>query len=342
MTYERQLSVKALVIEDAFARIGRLIPPASVRVIGSPETGYRMRARLHVRDGRAGFFREGTHEVCDPRQTGQLRDDSCDTLEQLGAALRSLGMKDVRGIELSENLDASQRVVHLDAASRLPAAVLKRLGASPGLTGLTVSNDGDRRPRVEVVNGDPQVEDRLEIDGRELQLRRHVLAFFQANRYLLPTLVRHVAGHLPLKTAVVDLYAGTGLFSLAAAVLREARVTAVEGDSAGASDLIRNAESASGRITAVHAAVELFLANGRHPRTDVVIVDPPRTGMSTDALAGVLSLQPQRIVYVSCDVATLARDARKIAAAGYTLVDVTGFDLFPNTPHVESVVLFER
>jgi 23S rRNA (uracil1939-C5)-methyltransferase len=311
-------------------------------VIGSPETGYRMRARLHVRDGRAGFFREGTHEVCDPRQTGQLRDDSCDTLEQLGAALRSLGMKDVRGIELSENLDASQRVVHLDAASRLPAAALKRLGASPGLTGLTVSNDGDRRPRVEVVNGDPQVEDRLEIDGRELQLRRHVLAFFQANRYLLPTLVRHVAGHLPLETAVVDLYAGTGLFSLAAAVLREARVTAVEGDPAGASDLIRNAEPTSGRISAVHAAVESFLANGPHPPTGVVIVDPPRTGMSNDALAGVLSLQPQRIVYVSCDVATLARDARKIAAAGYTLVDVTGFDLFPNTPHVESVVLFER
>jgi 23S rRNA (uracil1939-C5)-methyltransferase len=73
-----------------------------------------------------------------------------------------------------------------------------------------------------------------------------------------------------------------------------------------------------------------------------VIVDPPRTGMSRDALDGLLRLQAARIVYVSCDVATLARDARKIVDGGYTVERIDAFDMFPNTPHVETVVVFRK
>lgn len=342
ITYERQLGVKALVIEDAFARIGHLALPAPVRVVGSPEEGYRMRARLHVRGGRIGFFREGTHDLCDPRPTRQLRVDTCDTLEQLGAGLRSLAMKDIREVELSENVDATQRVVHLEGQGRTAAGPLRRLGSSTGLTGLTVATPGDRGPRIEVLAGDPHVEDHLEVDGHQVRLRRHVVAFFQANRYLLPALVRQVAAQIPGAARVVDLYAGTGLFSVAAAVMKGARVTAVEGDHAGAIDLVENARRTNGLVTALHAPVEAFVQRPQESTADVLIVDPPRTGMSNEALAGALSLGAPVLVYVSCDVATLARDARKIVAAGYALHDVTGFDLFPNTPHVESVVVFAK
>jgi 23S rRNA (uracil1939-C5)-methyltransferase len=75
---------------------------------------------------------------------------------------------------------------------------------------------------------------------------------------------------------------------------------------------------------------------------EVVIVDPPRTGMSREALDGVLNLGPQRLIYVSCDVATLARDARRIVDTGYTIERADAFDLFPNTPHVETVMVFAR
>src|SRR5205823_11013281 len=88
--YSRQLELKALVIADAFARIGRLALPAPVRVIASPEEGYRMRARLHLRGRLAGFFREGTHEICDARQTRQLLPATSDALDRLVAALHSL------------------------------------------------------------------------------------------------------------------------------------------------------------------------------------------------------------------------------------------------------------
>src|ERR1700716_4280542 len=91
IAYPRQSGIKSLVIADAFARIARLPLPAAVTVAASPEEGYRMRARLHVRNGEIGFFREGTHEVCDARRTRQLLPASIDALDRLGAAIRSLG-----------------------------------------------------------------------------------------------------------------------------------------------------------------------------------------------------------------------------------------------------------
>jgi 23S rRNA (uracil1939-C5)-methyltransferase len=73
---------------------------------------------------------------------------------------------------------------------------------------------------------------------------------------------------------------------------------------------------------------------------ETIVVDPPRTGMSREALDGAINVRAPRIVYVSCDVATLARDARRLVDAGYALERVDAFDLFPNTPHVETVAVF--
>jgi 23S rRNA (uracil1939-C5)-methyltransferase len=126
-------------------------------------------------------------------------------------------------------------------------------------------------------------------------------------------------------------------------------VTAVEGDAHAADDLHANAARV-GRITTVKGAVEGFFTGSYRrlrqttagPLAETVIVDPPRTGMSRDALETVIALAAPHIVYVSCDVATLARDARRIVESGYTITRVDAFDLFPNTPHVETVVVFER
>ena len=339
ITYARQLEIKSLVIQDAFARIGHLALPNPVLVSGSPEAGYRMRARLHVREGQIGLFREGTHDICDVRRTGQLREDTCDLLDRLGAGLRSLGMAGVREVEVAENLDASQRVVHLERNTPLAIRALSGLGLADGLTGLTASSPS-AGSGVAVISGDPHVVDVLAVDEVEIRLRRHVLAFFQGNRFLLPALVSHVVSHVAHGDRVIDLYAGTGVFALAAARARGARVTAVEGDLRGATDLAFNAKEAEGRVTPLHQAVEAFVASPTHDRPSVLVVDPPRSGMSKDALRGAISLRASVIVYVSCDVATLARDARQLVDAGYGLEYVKGFDLFPNTPHVESVATF--
>src|SRR4029450_4313820 len=89
IAYERQLEIKAQVIRDAFLRIARLPAPDISAVAASPVQGYRMRARLHDRNRRIGFFREGTHQVCDARSSGQLLPETCDIVERLGAALQT-------------------------------------------------------------------------------------------------------------------------------------------------------------------------------------------------------------------------------------------------------------
>ena len=240
---------------------------------------------------------------------------------------------------MTENLDASHRVVHLDFAADTPRPEprqLERLAAIDGLTGLS-SPWGSF--------GDPHVTDTIRIgDHPGVPLRRHVLAFFQGNRYLLHQLVAHVVGKIPRDADAIDFYAGVGLFAVTAAATRGVHVTAVEGDRTAASDLAINA-AATDRIVAVHQSVEEFVASRARAASSnrlTVIVDPPRTGMSRAALDGVCRCAAQRLVYVSCDVATLARDARRIVDSGYQLIEVDAFDLFPNTPHVETVAVFER
>jgi 23S rRNA (uracil1939-C5)-methyltransferase len=332
IAYPRQLEIKGQVITDAFARIGRLTLPSVVTVKPSPEHGYRMRARLHVRGGRFGFFREGTHDLCDARATHQLLPDTCDALDRLAAAIQSTGTDIVHGLELSENVAADQRVVHLDTSRPPDGTLLEIVRSTAGLT------------------PPPFVTDTLTIGDATFALRRHALSFFQGNRFLLSDLAAHVVERVPIGSAVADLYAGAGLFAVSAALVRGANVIAVEGDRMAAEDLHVNAAAAGGQLTTAHQPVENFAA--WFPRVmnklpgglaiETVVVDPPRTGMSREALDGVLTLRAGRIVYVSCDVATLARDARRLVDAGYTIARADAFDLFPNTPHVETVVVFEK
>jgi len=324
IAYPRQLTIKAEVIADALRRIGRIEAPAPIVVAGSPEEGYRMRARLHARGHRVGFFREGTHDLCDARATRQLLPASCDVVDRLSAALRSLGADAVREIDLAENVDATERAVHFETAERVDRRILAKLASVDGVT------------------AGEHVRDTLRIGDGAITLRRHVRAFFQGNRYLLGRLVSHVVERAPAGGTVADLYAGAGLFAVAAAA-RGAAVLAVEGDPFAADDLRENAAPFGDRITVVKGAVEDLATNaGAGPRADTVIVDPPRTGMSREALDAVIGLRAARIIYVSCDVATLARDARRILDAGHTLTRADAFDLFPNTPHVETVVVFTR
>jgi 23S rRNA (uracil1939-C5)-methyltransferase len=317
--YRRQLQLKSAVLADAFGRIGRIPLGEAPPVAASPEEGYRMRARLHLQNGRAGFFREGSHTLCDPRATRQLLPETFDAVDELVERLRDCG-PGIQEIEVSENVDASERAFHLEG---------------PAAAGVVA-----RDPDLARATADPWVHDRLELNGHEIALRRHVLAFFQGNRFLLGDLVHHVVGQVDARSPVVDLYAGVGLFAVAAAACG-ARVTAVEGDPVAARDLATNAQAWSGLVTPVHEAVESFAASTRErPRT--VLVDPPRTGLSPEALQRVVALSSPSLVYVSCDVATLARDARRLLDAGYLIRRIDAFDLFPNTPHVETVVVFER
>jgi 23S rRNA (uracil1939-C5)-methyltransferase len=343
IAYERQLALKAAIVADAFARLGRMPLEHAVPVHGSREHGYRMRARLHVKEGRVGFFREGTHDLCEAGPTGQLLPDTVDLLRTAAGRLREARVRDVRGIELSENVPATERALLVDLSAESGQASAQRvLGRFDDARATGVGIMRGRQPLAS--RGAPFVHDTLTVqaDGTsaEVVFRRHAAAFFQGNRFLLATLASHVVSQLPAGT-LVELYAGSGLFGISYAALGRGRVTAVEGDAVAGEDLRENAAPYEA-VLAATTPVEAWVASSFSAADATVLVDPPRTGMSAEACLAVASSGASRIVYVSCDVATLARDARRIADAGYRLVDVTSFDLFPNTAHVETVVVFGR
>jgi len=331
IAYDRQRQLKSAIIEDAMRRIGRITLDAAVDVTPSPIDGYRMRARLHMRDGRIGFFREGTHNLCAAGPTRQLGDDAIATLTALEQAMAGIPPI-VSEIELSENIDATARACHFELIPKSDPAPLVTLTQVTGLVGATAAW-GDQ-PRTMELWGTPLVED--EIAGATLS--RQARSFFQANRFLIHQIVDHVlaaAGDGPL----LDLYAGVGLFSVTASAAGKGPVMAVEGDTVSSVDLKRNA---NGRDVTVQVnAVEGYLT-GRPGRFASVIVDPPRTGMSKEALTGAIAIRAPRLTYVSCDIATLARDARVLLDAGYRIDSVRAFDMFPNTAHIETVIAFVR
>jgi 23S rRNA (uracil1939-C5)-methyltransferase len=338
--YPRQIALKSEVIADAFVRIGRIPLESPVAVAASREAGYRLRARLHVAGGRPGFFREGTHQLCDAGATGQLLTESLTAIE---AALSALGgaARDVASIEISENVAADQRALHLELVGpALADGMLSTAVAAGRLTGCTARSANGAFATA----GNPAVSDPLAAltAGRTSggELRRHAVSFFQGNRFLIADLVTTVMDAVLPEGDVLDLYAGVGLFSVALAAAGRGRITAVEGDRESGADLLRNALPYAGELQAIVGRVEEHVR--RRTAVGTVIVDPPRTGMSREAMDAIVQLEASRLVYVSCDPPTMARDARRLLDAGYRLASMQGFDLFPNTPHVETVGVFDR
>jgi 23S rRNA (uracil1939-C5)-methyltransferase len=343
VAYPRQLDLKAQVIQDAFIRLGRIPIEQPVPVAPSPERGYRMRARLHVRGGRVGFYREGSHELCDAAATNQLGETSVGAVERAVASLDQSGYA-VTAVELTENIAATERALHLTpaAGTAVTQNALDDAVAAGGLTGATA-----RTPNGTLLtSGVPIVADPLEVltsgNGASAVLERHPESFFQANRFLLPQLVTAVLDAVAADGEVLDLYAGVGLFSVSLAASGRKGITAVEGDRSSGRDLARNAANSGGAIRVCVDSVEDYLRRRRRSTAETIIVDPPRIGISRDAMKAIGGRGASHILYVSCDPATMARDARRLLDSGYRMVSLRAFDLFPNTPHVESLGVFRR
>ncbi len=339
---EHQRVLKAAVVADAFRRLGGVTidPPP---IAGASEEGYRLRARLHVRGVRAGFFLEDTHTLCDAAATRQLRPEVLPAVTSLLAQLGEAASL-VEAIVVSENVAASARVLHVElkAGARL-AQIEGRVRLVDGVTGVTMQNGA----RLVALAGAPTIAD----DARTLfagappidastTWTRSGASFFQGNRFLIGDLVSQVLAHT-MGTRVLDLYSGVGLFAVALAA-RGATVTAVEGDASSSDDLEVNAARWPARITVRRGSVEDVVPALGAGAFETIVLDPPRAGASPQALSSIVALAGSRIVYVSCDPATLARDAKLLIAAGYRLGPIGGFDLFPNTAHVETVAVFDR
>jgi 23S rRNA (uracil1939-C5)-methyltransferase len=216
----------------------------------------------------------------------------------------------------------------------------------PGISGVTffssrrrVEDDEMPDPKALAQAGDKAIRYRTNHDEYQVSAG----AFFQANRYLIDELVSVVTGNARGEVAL-DLYAGVGLFSTALAS-RFHHIFAVEASQTSHGDLVQNVPA---NVKAVGARTEDYLRSDdlrRRPvrnRPDLIVLDPPRAGAGKAVIRSLVELGAPRVRYVSCDPATLARDLAPLLAAGYHIEEAHLFDLFPQTFHIESVMLLAR
>lgn len=197
---------------------------------------------------------------------------------------------------------------------------------------LRVGSDGT----VQTEDGGPI---RVQVLDRSFQVSP--AAFFQVNTPMAEAMVTHVLAHLPLGPAdqVVDVYCGVGLFSAFLAP-RVQRLIGIESSPAALHDFQVNLGGME-NVQLRPGLAEKVLPQLKGPVTSL-LVDPPRAGLGPPVVDAILRLAPVHLVYVSCDPATLARDARQLVAGGYQVQQITPFDLFPQTYHIESISFWTK
>jgi len=355
LTAAGQLAWKAEMLRELFVRIAKL-PDAPVAPPVAPLSplGYRGRAQFKVAPAqpgtrvRLGFHQRESHRVVEMGSCPLLHP----ALNSLLGALRRMRTPDL--VRLFPGLGevwaavgtgTGEALVTLFARSGERAAlhlVAHRLAeAVPGLVG------------VVLMQGDPRHQPRfLDRHGRgalieqvgSFRFRVDATAFFQVSGQAaeaLTALALEAAG-LTGRERVLDLYCGVGTFTLPLA-RRAGEVVGVEAHPAAAADAAHNArEHGCGNVRIVRGQAERVLPDLCEGGVDLVVLDPPRQGVERGLLEALATLAAPRIVYVSCDPSTLARDVGFLARQGYACVRLTPVDLFPQTFHLETVALLER
>jgi 23S rRNA (uracil1939-C5)-methyltransferase len=361
--YPEQLARKEGRVRDALARHPSLSAVQVLRVQPSPRAfGYRQVVKLVARRGgeglRLGVYRPGTHEVADIRRCAAHHPSANDVLAPLASILERLR---VPTYDERRNTGWLRYVVVRVGAERRVQLVLvvrdlgyagerqlvRTLAGLRGVAGIELNvNDGPGNalygPRFLTASGEAALADA--VDG--LELRSSAGSFVQANpaaaRRAYETVLRR-ADPKPGERAL-DLYCGIGAISLSLA-RAGATVVGIEASPRAVRDARANAKAngvADVRFEEGDAAEILARLAREGVRVDLVTLNPPRRGAAPEVLEAIASLAPTRVVYLSCDPDTLARDLDDLARRGYAPQSVEPFDFLPHTEHVEAVALLER
>lgn len=315
LSYRAQLHAKVEIIRDCLRRIAAIeeVPPFEITPAPN-QWHYRARAQWQYDSvrRRLGYFEGNSHRVCDVAECAVL-------VPELQRELETLREQMSQG-DLPQD-----------------ARYFRAIAGDDEISVATVS--GERRRDTTPTAIDRSREITRTIRGERYHLKAE--SFFQTNNDLLPDLIDYALGDVRGQKAL-ELYCGVGLFTLSLA-RRVERVIAVE-DDADATELARKNLAAAGLTNAevekskVGDWVGWNDATEEFRSVDFLLLDPPRTGAESRVIAGILNVKPQRICYVSCDPATLARDLKKLIAGGYSINSIRAFDMFPQTHHVETVV----
>lgn len=324
ISYPNQLQVKTDILRDQLIRIGKIQNPPVQPMVASPqEWNYRNNVQFHISlAGELGYIRANGRDMF-PISECHLPEAALNSLWPSLEFDPGLGLERI-SLRLGMN-DETMLVLESDT----PEPPELELEAALSVVHLA----GDD---MVVMAGDGEII--LSVNSREFHVS--AASFFQVNTRMAGEMVQHLLDHLPVspQTTLLDVYCGVGLFSAFFAG-RVGRLIGIEASPSACEDFAANLDEFD-NVELYEAPAEMVLPSLRmHP--EVVIVDPPRAGLDIRALEALLAQKPARIAYVSCDPSTLARDAARLISGGYRLVQVTPFDLFPQTYSIESISIFE-
>ena len=358
--YEEELRLKKQRVQDNLSRIGGSDVTVE-EILGARDTlRYRNKAQYPVsKDGAVGFYRARTHEVIECEHCLLVKpeaDAAAEALREYMQSCRVAGYDEktgrglVRHLYVRSNAAGESLVCVLVNGDKLPKEdrlVTLLRDACPKCTGIVL---GTNTKKGNVILGDRYRtlwgSDRLEDTLCGKTFRLSVPSFYQVNRVQAERLYAKAIEFASLtgQETVLDLYCGAGTITLALSdhakkVLGAEIVPEAIGDARenAARNGVKNAEFFCGDASDV--AKKLAREN---LRPDVITVDPPRKGLAADVVESIAEMQPGRVVYVSCDSATMARDVKRLADLGYTARRACAVDMFPRADHVETVVLLSK
>ena len=324
--YQEQLIIKQSILKNQLERVGKLLDPPLSSMIPSPTAwNYRNHIQLHISEsGNPGYFKHRSSQVV-PIQECHLPEES---LNQIWPALDLEYIPGLDRISLRSGEGGQDTMIVLESSDPQPIefAVDLPLSAIHQGPGGEIVLAGDDFTIIEV-HGFPFVVS--------------AGSFFQVNTPVAELIVDYLLDALPLAehTVLLDVYCGVGLFSVFLAP-QVKQIIGIESDPSAAADFLYN--------LAGFDSVELYDVPAEdilpylEISPDIILLDPPRAGISKKVLDSVVSLQPDLIAYISCDPATLARDVSRLHNQGYQLQQSTPFDMFPQTYHIESVNILKR
>ena len=326
IAYEAQLQYKREVVADQLQRIGGFADPQVLPTLPSPQPwAYRSHATFHVdADGRLCFVGTDDTSLVPIEECHILRPELLELL-----ALLDLDVPELERVRLQVGSDPDDRMIVLSTRND---SVPELLADLPVSVNFLLSDN-------EPVNLIGESHVRYSVRGRVFRVTAG--GFFQVNVPVAEMLIGEVLDRLALQgnEAVLDLYAGVGLFTAFLAE-RAALVTSVESYPPAVTDADVNLAEFD-NVDLIEGNVEAVLPALSEPY-DAVVLDPPRSGVDVRVLDALGELAPPTIVMVSCEPSTLARDAQRLVRKGYRLLSVQPLDMFPQTYHVESVAHFAR
>jgi len=348
-SYTHQLEIKAAILKENLRRIARLELETAITIHPSPPWNYRNRSRLKVRaaaEFALGYHKFNSHELFPVEEcplSSPLINRAIAAFWQMG---RGRAVPDgIHEIEFFANADDTQLLIEASCepgtssspvrewADTVPA-VLPEIGGVVVFKGKSSTATWAAEAKQMAVSKAREITYQTDHGSYRVSAG----AFFQVNRHLINELVSIVTGVYSGETAV-DLYAGVGLFSTVLS-RRFAQVIAVESSQTSHADLLYNSPA---NVKAVRTATADFLRSAPGmSRPDLVVVDPPRSGLGESVVRSIVGLGAHRMTYISCDPATVSRDLAGLLSAGYRIEQVHLVDLFPQTYHLESVFHLAR